>query len=178
MDTTSTATVGRTYTRGRRQPYLIRKWPGSNWALPMGPYTITQMLVFVGSIYLLLSYRDAWAHFGPFNLVIGAGIPVLLTYATRHTRVEGRDPLRAGIALASLLTQPRSGYLNGAPWRAARPRRVRSGRIPMAPLPAGLVPPAQPVGATTRPRVAVSGRWVADLVADAAGRPGAGGDER
>ena len=49
---------GRTYTRGRRQPYLIRKWPNSNWVLPLGPYTITQLLVFVGSVYLLLTYRE------------------------------------------------------------------------------------------------------------------------
>src|SRR5690606_16936795 len=90
---------GRTYTKGRRQPYLIRKWPGSQWALPLGPYTITQLGVFVGSVYLLLSYRDVWAHFGPFNIVIGVGIPIALTIATKHTRIEGRDPLRAGIAL-------------------------------------------------------------------------------
>lgn len=175
MDPPTPAAVGRTYTRGRRQPYLIRKWPGSNWALPMGPYTITQMLVFVGSVYLLLTYRDLWAHFGPANLIVGIGVPVALTYATRHTRVEGRDPLRAGIALAGLFMQPRSGYLNGAPRRVAKPRRQRSGRIPLAPLPPALVPPAPPpaveatveVARTARPRVA-AGRWVADLVADAA----------
>src|SRR5690606_17218354 len=104
-------TVGRSYTKGRRQPYLIRKWPGSNWALPLGPYTITQLMLFVGSVYLLLSYRGLWAHFGGFNLIIGVGVPIALTYATRHTRIEGRDPLRAGVALVSLLMQPGSGYL-------------------------------------------------------------------
>jgi hypothetical protein len=150
----SGATVGRTYTKGRRQPYLIRKWPGSNWALPLGPYTITQLLVFVGSVYLLLSYREVWARFGPFNLVIGVGLPLVLTYVTRHTRIEGRDPLRAGIALASLLLQPRAGYLGGDPLRTPRPVRTRGGRFPVAQLPASLQPSSSPTTAarsTTAP---------------------------
>lgn len=129
--------VGRTYTKGRRQPYLIRKWPGSNWALPLGPYTITQLLVFVGSVYFLLSYRDLWAHFGPLNLVIGVGIPIALTYLTRHTRIEGRDPIRAGIALSSYLLQPKDGYLGGDAYRSPRPVRSNGGPFPVARLPRG-----------------------------------------
>lgn len=129
--------VGRTYTKGRRQPYLIRKWPGSNWALPLGPYTITQLLVFVGSVYLLLSYRDLWAHFGGLNLVIGVGIPIALTYVTRYTRIEGRDPVRAGVALASLMMQPGSGYLGGDAYRPPKPVLCQGGRFPVARLPRG-----------------------------------------
>lgn len=128
---------GRTYTKGRRQPYLIRKWPGSNWALPLGPYTITQLLVFVGSVYLLLSYRDLWARFGAFNLVIGVGVPIALTYLTRHSRIEGRDPVRAGIALSSLLMQPKDGFLGGDAYRPPRPVKVRGGEFPVARLPRG-----------------------------------------
>ena len=173
MDEGDAGTVGRTYTRGRRQPYLIRKWPGSNWALPMGPYTITQMLVFVGSVYLLLSYRDVWAHFGGFDVVIGVGVPVALTYATRHTRVEGRDPLRAAAALAVLLLRPRAGYLNGASLGAPRPVRVRGGSFPVAHLPAELAPP--PPQPPPPPVAAAPGRqpWVADLLARTARNGGA-----
>jgi hypothetical protein len=179
MEAGNTGTVGRSYTKGRRQPYLIRKWPGSNWALPLGPYTITQLLVFVGSVYFLLSYRDVWAHFGPFNLIIGVGMPLLLTYVTRHTRIEGRDPLRAGVALAALMMQSRTGYLGDAPLRTARPVRTRGGRFPVAQLPPALIPPA-PVQATpARPRPAtpqagvVGGPgqpWLADLLERAADR--------
>src|SRR5690606_18291107 len=149
---------GHTYTRGRRQPYLIRKWPNSNWVLPLGPYTITQLLVFVGSVYLLLTYRELWAHFGGFNVVIGVGVPAALTYAARHTRVEGRDPVRAGVALVGLLLRPRGGYVNGAPPPRARVRRCPAVRIPVAPHPyaADRAPPRPPA----RP-------WVADLVATA-----------
>lgn len=167
MDTGSATTVGRTYTTGRRQPYLIRKWPGSNWTLPMGPYTITQMVVFVGSVYLLLTYRDVWAHFGPFNLVIGVGLPIALTYATRHTRIEGRDPMRAGIALASLLLRPPHGYLNGAPVRDGKAWRTSAGHFPVARLPAALLP-APPAGGSAPPRPAPPARWVSELVHDAA----------
>jgi hypothetical protein len=162
MDGAGEGLVGRTYTRGRRQPYLIRKWPGSNWALPMGPYTITQMLVFVGSVYLLLTYRGLWAHFGGFNLVIGVGIPVALTYATRHSRVEGRDPLRAGVALAGLLLRPRAGHLGGGPLRAPRPVLVRGGAFPVGGLPAARLPSPPP----PPPPADAAGRWLAELVAE------------
>lgn len=169
MEAGSAGTVGRSYTKGRRQPYLIRKWPGSNWALPLGPYTITQLLVFVGSVYFLISYREVWAHFGPFNLIIGVGLPLLLTYLTRHTRFEGRDPIRAGIALASLMMQSRTGYLGDAPLRTPRPVRSRGGRIPVAELPADLLPPPAPARPAEPPR-ATAQPWLADLLQQAANR--------
>jgi hypothetical protein len=182
MDAAGTGQVGRTYTRGRRQPYLVRKWPGSNWALPLGPYTITQLVVFVVSVYLLFSYRDLWAHFGSFNVVVGVGIPVALTYATRQTRIEGRDPLRAGVALAGLLLAPRGGYVAGAPVRPGRTWRLRSGHIPVAPMPEGAAreapePPVPPVPPAAPPPAPGGGRgrWVADLVAEAAAGPGPDG---
>jgi hypothetical protein len=160
MEGGSTGAVGRSYTKGRRQPYLIRKWPGSNWALPLGPYTITQLLVFVGSVYFLLAYRDIWAHFGAFNLIIGVGMPLVLTYVTRHTRIEGRDPLRAGIALAALMIQPRNGYLGDAPHKTHRPVRQHGGRFPVAELPPALIPKAPPPATDTRP-------WLGDLLEQA-----------
>jgi hypothetical protein len=181
MDGTDNATVGRTYTKGRRQPYLIRKWPGSNWALPMGPYTITQLVVFVGSAYLLVTYRDVWAHFGPLNLVIGVGVPVALTYATRHTRIEGRDPLRAGIALAGLLLAPRHGYLGGGPVRPGAGASGRGGHFPVSVQPAALapqdrppeIPAARPLPDTCRSTDRdLAARWVSDLVGEAS-RPAA-----
>jgi hypothetical protein len=176
------ATVGRTYTTGRRQPYLIRKWPGSHWALPMGPYTVTQLVVFVGSVYLLLSFRGVWAHFGAFNLVIGVGVPVALTYATRHTRVEGRDPLRAAAALVSLWWQPRAGFLNGVAVRTGGASGFRSAHLPVAMPPAELVisPEPEPEPELERPGRPLARQWVSDLVDDAArtasrGGPGASG---
>lgn len=162
MEAGTEGTIGRTYTKGRRQPYLIRKWPGSNWALPLGPYTITQLVVFVGSVYLLISYKEIWAHFGPFNLFIGVGLPLLLTYLTRHSRIEGRDPLRAGIALASLLLQPRAGYLGGEPFKTRGAAVQRGGPFPVALLPAELQPP--PPSPPTR--VPGARPWLADLVND------------
>ncbi|QSB14912.1 hypothetical protein JQS43_00505 [Natronosporangium hydrolyticum] len=173
MEDGAPVSVGRTYTKGRRQPYLIRKWPGSNWALPLGPYTITQLVVFVGSVYLLITYRDLWAHFGPMNLLIGIGLPLLLTYATRHTRIEGRDPLRAGVALVGLLVQPRDGYLGEDSFRSPGATRQRGGRFPVAQLPAELVPAAPP---PTQPPPAAR-PWLSDLVSNAAVRQPAGGSE-
>lgn len=171
MGTPDGTAVGRTYTTGRRQPYLIRKWPGSDWVLPMGPYTITQLAVLVGSVYLLFSYRGLWAHFGAFNVVLGVGIPVALTYATRHTRVEGRDPLRAGVALAGLLLRPGGGYLNGAPVHPGRRGRLGGYHLPVSPLPAALAPspaPGAAGGGHTPAADRGSPRWVTELVGQAA----------
>lgn len=163
MEAGTEGSIGRTYTRGRRQPYLIRKWPGSNWALPLGPYTITQLVVFVGSVYFLISYKEVWAHFGPMNLIIGIGLPLLLTYATRHSRIEGRDPLRAGVALASLLLQPRAGYLGGEAFKARGSTVQRGGTFPVAQLPAVLQPPPPSLPA----RAPGARPWLADLIGDA-----------
>lgn len=163
-DPATAGLVGRTYTRGRRQPFLIRKWPGSNWVLPLGPYTITQLLVFVASVFLLFSYRHLWAHFGGWNLVIGAGIPVALMYATRHTRVEGRDPLRAALAVGALLLRPRDGYLGGSPIRRSATVRLPAVSIPVVACPQ----PAGDADASMPPRSQPTAQWVSDLLSLAA----------
>jgi hypothetical protein len=134
--------VGRSYTRGRRVPYLIRKWPGSNWALPLGPYTVTQLVILVGSVYVLITTAGLWAHLGPGNLLVGVGIPIALTYAARYTRVEGRDPLRAAAAGFRYLLQPRKGYLGGQAWQPVEPVRRRSGMFAVAHLKAPASRPA------------------------------------
>ena len=143
--------VGRSYTRGRRQPYLIRKWPGSNTTLPLGPYTLSQLVILVGTTYLLVTYMDYWTFFGPMNVVIGVGLPIGLTFAARHSRIEGRDPLRAAAAGFTFLTQSRTGYVQGEPWRTPRPMKVHSRRFPVAyelpyvaPEPVAAPPPPQP----------------------------------
>jgi hypothetical protein len=135
LDQVEHTAVGRTYTRGRKTPYLIRKWPGSQWALPLGPYTLLQLVVLVGSVYLLASTPHIWAHFGVLNLFIGIGLPIALTFAVRHTRIEGRDPLRAAVAWGSYLLQPRTGYLGCAAWRTPRPVRCSGARFPVVDLP-------------------------------------------
>ena len=71
--------------RGRTAPYLIRKWPGSRVALPMGPYTLTQLVILVGSVALLIRFADWWAFFGGFNVVIGVGAPIALTSTGRSS---------------------------------------------------------------------------------------------
>jgi hypothetical protein len=164
------ASVGRSYTRGRKAPYLIRKWPGSRWTLPFGPYTLTQLGVLAGSVYVLVSYPQWWAFFGPLNVVVGVGLPLVLTYAVRRTRIEGRDPLRAAAAWLGYLTQSRTGYLGGRAWRPPRRQRMGGGVVVVAELPADLAavaPLAPVVGLALRP--APPRGSVADLIA-AAGR--------
>lgn len=136
MAGTDPRSVGRSYTAGRRQPYLIRKWPGSRWTLPLGPYTLTQLALLVGSIYLLVKTRMLWAHFGPANLLIGVGLPAALTYAARRTRLEGRDPVRTLLAAATYLLQPGGGYLRGRSYRIPAPVTLPGRGCVVADLPA------------------------------------------
>jgi len=136
--------IGRSYTAGRRQPYMIRKWPGSQWALPLGPYTLTQLIVGVGSVLLLIQTRFLWAHFGALNLVIAIGVPVALTYAARRTRIEGRDPARAALGGLTYLLQPRAGYLRGESWRTAAPTVHRQSICVVADHAPGMEPVSRP----------------------------------
>lgn len=164
--------VGRSYTAGRRQPYLIRKWPGSQWTLPLGPYTLTQLVVGVGTIVLLVKTHAVWAHFGPVNLVLAIGLPVVLTYATRRTRIEGRDPVRAALAAAMYLLQPSAGYLRGQAWRPPAPVVARSRGCVVAALPATTsVAPAAGASSRTTPSGPVSVS-LAELLAAAGGQAG------
>lgn len=144
--------VGRSYTAGRRQPYLIRKWPGSRWTLPLGPYTLTQLTILVGSIVLLVKTRAVWAHFGSLNLVIGVGLPAVLTYAARRTRIEGRDPVRTLLAAITYLLQPRAGYLRGRVYRLPAPVRLAGRGFVLAELPDPSVLAGQPAPAAAAPR--------------------------
>ncbi|WP_430787125.1 hypothetical protein [Actinoplanes sp. G11-F43] len=151
MAGTDHRSVGRSYTAGRRQPYLIRKWPGSRWTLPLGPYTLTQLALLVGSIYLLVKTRMLWAHFGPGNLLIGVGLPAALTYAARRTRIEGRDPVRTLLAAATYLLQPRAGYLRGQSYRTPAPVTMSGRGCVVAELPAAQLEPARVLAAAVTP---------------------------
>ncbi len=135
--------TGRCYTHARRFPLVIGKLQG--FSLPGGPYTITQVGVFVVAVVILIQARGLWAHFGGVvNLVIGAGLPYGLAWAVRHARIEGRDPLRAALGVLTYYSAPRSGRLHGRAYRTPRPAHMTgrlfvSSSLPVAVQPASAV---------------------------------------
>lgn len=113
----------RSYTHARRFPLVIGKVGG--YALPT-PLTPAQVVVLLGSAALLLATRGWWAVLpAPTGLVVVMTLPVLLTCAVRHARIEGRTPARAALGALTYLTRPRRGRRGGRRVGAVRPVRVR-----------------------------------------------------
>lgn len=117
----------RTYTRARKHPLVIGKIGG--WALPT-PLSPPQLLVLLGSFGLLLYTRSVWGHLGALaNLLVQGGVPLALTWAVRHLRIEGRPPLRTAAGFLSLATSPKGGVAHGTPYHAVRVARASCTRL-------------------------------------------------
>jgi hypothetical protein len=133
----------RSYTHARRHPWVIGKIGG--WALPT-PLSPTQLLVLVSSFLVLLWTRALWAHLpGVINLVVQAGLPMVLSWMVRHVRMEGRSPLRMLAGAVVYASAPKAGTHNGRPYREGGPRAMTGARLfvvatPEAASPAAWVP--------------------------------------
>ncbi|MER5740081.1 hypothetical protein ABT117_31045 [Streptomyces sp. NPDC002262] len=107
--------VGRCYTRARRHPLMIGKWPGGRKAIPGGPYTVPQVAVIAVTFAVLMLTRAVWAHFGLVNFAIALGVPYGLSLVVRHVHVDGRNPLLAAMSAGGALAAPSAGRLGGRP---------------------------------------------------------------
>ncbi|MFF6903731.1 hypothetical protein [Streptomyces hydrogenans] len=107
--------VGRCYTKARRHPLMIGKWPGGQRAIPGGPYTVPQVAVIAVSFAVLMLTRAVWAHFGLVNLVIALGVPYGLSLVVRHVHVDGRNPLLVAMSAGGAVAAPSAGRLGGRP---------------------------------------------------------------
>lgn len=124
MDSAAAAPlIGHCYTKARKFPLVVGKLPGGG-RLPGGPYSLHQIGVMIGSVVVLQQSAALWAKFGWFNIVIFAGIPYGLALGLKHARIDGRNPLVAGLGWLTYLTAPRHGRLRGRPYRPARPRAL------------------------------------------------------
>ncbi|MFG2631614.1 hypothetical protein [Streptomyces sp. NPDC048473] len=115
--------VGRCYTRARRHPLMVGKWPGGRGRIWGGPYTGPQIVVLAVSLAGLVLTRGVWAHFGLLNYGIVLGVPYGLSLLVRHVQVDGRNPLAVAASSAGLLTRPSGGRLGGRPLKALRSHR-------------------------------------------------------
>ncbi|MFC9734243.1 hypothetical protein ACFWGM_01935 [Streptomyces roseolus] len=109
--------VGRCYTKARRHPLMIGKWPGGQMAIPGGPYTVPQVAVIAVTFAVLMLTRAVWAHFGLVNFVIALGVPYGLSLVVRHVHVDGRNPLLVAVSAGGALAAPSAGRLGGRPVR-------------------------------------------------------------
>ncbi|WP_432091439.1 hypothetical protein [Streptomyces sp. NRRL F-5630] len=97
------AMVGRCYTKARRHPSLIARWPGGRGQIWGGPYTIPQAVVLGVTVVLMLLTREVWARFGLGNVVLLALVPYGVSLVVRYVRVDGRDPVSVAVSVAGLL---------------------------------------------------------------------------
>ncbi len=113
----------RTYTHARRFPLVIGKVGG--YALPT-PLTPAQVGVLLTTVILEVSTRHLWAVLpGALDLVVAMLLPLVLAWAVRHARVEGRSPGRYALGLLTYAARPRQGVRDGQPVRAVRPHTLR-----------------------------------------------------
>ncbi|MFJ2060361.1 hypothetical protein ACIOMM_31100 [Streptomyces sp. NPDC087908] len=111
--------VGRCYTKARRLPLMIGRWPGGRGAIWGGPYTVPQVVVIAVAFGVLMLTRGVWAHFGLVNLVIAIGVPYGLSLVVRHVHIDGRNPLVAAVSAGGSLVAPAGGRLEGRPVKSA-----------------------------------------------------------
>ena len=110
--------VGRCYTKARRHPLVVGRWPGGG-VLWGGPYSVPQLIVMVGSFVALMVFRPVWAHFGfVLNVMVAFAVPYALGWTVRRLNVDGRNPLAAAGSALGLLAAPSAGRLGG---RAVKP---------------------------------------------------------
>lgn len=160
--------VGRCYTRARRHPLVIGRWPGGG-VLWGGPYSVPQLVVMAGSFVALLLFRPVWAHFGfVLNVLLAFGVPYALGLTVRRLNVDGRNPLVAVGSVLGLLAAPSTGRLGGRPVKGLDRRRGVRGVCTVT----WQEPHARMLSATGR--VAVGGGapvFVGGLGAGESGRP-------
>lgn len=115
--------VGRCYTKARRHPLVIGRWPGGG-VLWGGPYSVPQLIVMASSFMAALLFRPVWAHFGfVLNVLLAFGVPYALGLTVRRLNVDGRNPLAAVGSVLGLLSAPSAGRLGGRPLKRLDRRR-------------------------------------------------------
>ena len=122
----------RSYTFARAHPVVIGKIGGYSLPIQLSP---VQLLVLITGFLVLLWTRALWAHFpGTLNLLVQVLVPVGLAWTLRHLRVEGRSPIRMGVALLNYAATPRDGQVGGRPYREGGCRPLRGARVFVAEL--------------------------------------------
>jgi hypothetical protein len=131
-----------TYTHARRHPMVLGRIAG--WTPPF-QLSLVQIGVLLVSFFVMVQTWWLWAEPlpGSLALVVGAGVPVGLTWAVRRVRIEGRSLPRAAVGWVSLWCTPHRGTLRGRPFRDPPAVQLGSVRMNVAGEPADAAEPDQ-----------------------------------
>ena len=131
MDGADDHIICATYTHARRHPLVLGRIAG--WTPPF-QLSILQVLVLVGVFWLEMKTWRWWGGLLPDRLQVAfaIGLPCVLGWIARRTRVEGRSLPRAVLGWIGALTSPRQGAVTGRPHRLAPPVSVGRHRMYVA----------------------------------------------
>lgn len=121
-----------TYTHARRHPMVLGKI--GNWTPPF-QVTFPQLAVIV--VALLVEYLT-WQWWGArlpmvLALLCLIGLPLVLAWAVRRARIEGRGLVRAGIGYLVYLTKAPRGQVGGRAYHPQRRVTLEHGWMYVAP---------------------------------------------
>jgi hypothetical protein len=131
------------YTHARRHPMVLGRIAG--WTPPF-QLSLVQIGVLLVSFFVMVRTWWLWAEPlpGSLALVVGAGVPIGLTWAVRRVRIEGRSLPRAAAGWVALWCTPHKGSLRGRPYREPPAVSLGSVRMSVAAEPADLADTADP----------------------------------
>jgi hypothetical protein len=120
-----------TYTHARRHPMVLGNIGG--WTPPF-QLTLVQVAVLIVSYIVEVQIWSLWGGHLPTapGLIGMVGLPCLLAWAVRRTRIEGRSLPRLAVGWAQFLARPRRGAVAGRPYRPERPRSPLGGYVYVA----------------------------------------------
>jgi hypothetical protein len=120
-----------TYTHARRHPMVLGNIGG--WTPPF-QLTLVQVGVLIVSYVVEAQTWSMWGGHLPTTpgLMVMLGLPCLLAWAVRRTRIEGRSLPRLALAWAQFLARPRRGAVAGRPYRPERPSSPLGGYVYVA----------------------------------------------
>lgn len=116
--------VARFYTRARKFPRLLGVTPHGR-PLPGGPYTITQAIAAVATLFLLSKTTFLWATGGLITTAaVGLAVVGGVVYLVGQIPAGTYNPLWFLAGLITLASSPAAGRTRGATIRPPRPRRL------------------------------------------------------
>lgn len=120
-----------TYTHARRHPMVLGNIGG--WTPPF-QLTLVQVAVLIVAYVVELQTWSVWGAYLPAapGLILAIGLPCLVAWGVRHTRIEGRSLPRLAVGWVQFLARPRQGAVGGRPYRPERPRAPLGGYIYVA----------------------------------------------
>jgi hypothetical protein len=121
-----------TYTHARRHPMVLGNIGG--WTPPF-QLTLVQVGVLIGAYVIEMQTWRWWGAKLPMTLaaIIAIGVPCLLAWVVRRTRIEGRSLPRLALGWVQYAILPRRGVVGGRAYRPARPVALLHTAVYVAP---------------------------------------------